>query len=94
MGLFINKWSPREGMGSKKGFSKVRGLVPGDRGLCREEPCRGAVMVVCASQSAGPGSLSEQECPACFQVISGVGRRAGSAGLGASRFLPAVSLPL
>lgn len=31
MGLFINKWSQRAGTGSREGFTKVRGLVPGDR---------------------------------------------------------------
>lgn len=40
MGLFINKQSQRAGTGSREGFVKVRGLVPGVRTLCREEPTR------------------------------------------------------
>lgn len=59
-----------------------------------QEEGRGGVRVLCTSQSAGPWSLSEQECPASFQVICGVGRKAGSTGLGVSRFFPAVSLLL
>lgn len=55
---------------------------------------QGRSQVLCASQSAGPWSLSEQECPASFQVISGVGQKASSTGLGVSRFFPAVSLLL
>lgn len=37
MGLFINKWSQSTGTGSREGFTKVRGLVPGDGGLYKEE---------------------------------------------------------
>lgn len=94
MDLFINKWNQRAGKGSRKGITKVRGLVPGDRELCREEPSpRGrqgwSQGTVCLTWS-----LSEQECTASFQVVSGVGRRAGSAGLGMRRLFPVVSLPL
>lgn len=92
MGLFINKWSQRAGTGSREGFTKVRGLVPGEESTLEEG--RGGVRVLCASQSAGPWSLSEQECPASIQVISGVGQKASSTGLGVSRFFPAVSLLL
>lgn len=38
MSLFINEWSQGEGTGSREGFTKVRGLVPGDRELRRDKP--------------------------------------------------------
>lgn len=97
MGLFINKWSQRAGAGSREGFTKVRGLAPGDRDYAEKSQHQrkaGAESGYSASQSAGPWSLSEQECPASFQVISGVGQKASSTGLGVSRFFPAVSLLL